>query len=111
MALTLYKPILTLARLSTHTIVDEALKTEIQLALHAFTLREAEWARNMVILTPQFAELPLRPRYQGEGEPLPHGDPPIPVMGHLPHPLGRLVPRIAKWFDMSSRGHMLQRAP
>jgi hypothetical protein len=54
----------------------------------------------MVILTPQFADLTVRPRYPGEGEPLPHGDPPIPVMGHLPRPLGRSVPRMADWIDV-----------
>jgi hypothetical protein len=61
-----------------HTLVDKALKTKVQLALRTFALREAEWAKNMVILTPQFTELPLRPWYLREGEPLPHGDPPYP---------------------------------
>jgi hypothetical protein len=54
----------------------------------------------MVIPTPQFVELPLRTKYLGEGEPLPHGDPPIPVTGCLPHPLGRSVPRTANWVDV-----------
>jgi hypothetical protein len=54
----------------------------------------------MVIPTPQFVELPLRTKYPGEREPLPHGDPPIPVMGHLPRPLGHSVPRTADWVDI-----------
>jgi hypothetical protein len=54
----------------------------------------------MVIPTPQFVKLPLHAKYKGEGEPLLHGDPPIPVMGHLPCPLGRSVPRNTKWYDM-----------
>jgi hypothetical protein len=54
----------------------------------------------VVIPTPQFVELPLRTKYLGEGEPLPHGDPPIPVTGCLPRPLGRSVPQTAKWVDV-----------
>jgi hypothetical protein len=54
----------------------------------------------MVIPTPQYVELPLYTKSKGEGEPLPHGDPPTPVMGHLPHPLGCLVPRNVKWYDV-----------
>jgi hypothetical protein len=86
-----------------HTVVDEALATEIRLLTCTFALGEAERVRNIVILTPQFAELPLCPRYQGEGELLPHGDPPIPVTGCLPHPLGRSVPRTAEWYDICPR--------
>jgi hypothetical protein len=89
-----------LARSSTHTVDDEALAAELRTAHRAFALEQAEMARNVVILTPQFAELPLRTKYPGEGEPLPHGDPPIPVTGRLPHPLGRTVPRIAGWVDV-----------
>jgi ribosomal protein L28 len=85
-----------LAQLSTHTVISEALKTEIRLALNAFALREAEWEKHVVIPTPHFAELPVCPRYQGEGEPLPHGDPPIPVTGCLPRPLGGLAPQMAE---------------
>jgi hypothetical protein len=47
-------------------------------------------------LTPQFADLTVHPRYPGEGELLPHGDPPIPVTGCLPCPLGSS----AEWFDV-----------
>jgi hypothetical protein len=54
----------------------------------------------MVILTPQFADLQVRPRYPGEGEPLPHGDPPIPVTGCLPRPLGRSIPQTANWVNI-----------
>jgi hypothetical protein len=90
-----------LARSSMHIVNNEALTAELQSVCHAYALQQAEQARTMVILTPQFVELLLRPRYQGEGEPLPHGDPPIPVTGGLPHPLGRSVPRTAEWYDIS----------
>jgi hypothetical protein len=78
-----------LARSSTHTVDDEALTAEIQSACRAFAQQQAELAKTVVIQTPQFVELPLRTKYPGEGEPLPHGDPPIPVAGRLPRPLGR----------------------
>ncbi|KAF8516357.1 hypothetical protein JB92DRAFT_3114232 [Gautieria morchelliformis] len=38
--------------------------------------------------------------YPGEGEPLRHGDPPISVTDHLPQPLGRSVPQVAKWYHV-----------
>jgi hypothetical protein len=53
-----------LARLSTHTVDGEALTAEGGSVICTFALQKAEWARNMVIQTPQFPELPL-----------PHGDP------------------------------------
>jgi hypothetical protein len=81
-----------LARSSMHTVEDEALAAELRSARRAFALEQAELAKNVVIPTPQFADLTARTKYPGEGEPLPHGDPPIPVMGHLPCPLGRSVP-------------------
>jgi hypothetical protein len=59
-----------------HTVVDEALKRELQMALCSFALLLAELAKNVVIPTPQFVDLMVLPRYPGEGEPLPHGDPP-----------------------------------
>jgi hypothetical protein len=79
-----------LARLTSHTVVDEMLKRELRMAYRSFALQEAERAKNVVVPTPQFADLTVRPRYLGE--PLPHGDPPIPVTGRLPRPLGRSVP-------------------
>jgi hypothetical protein len=54
----------------------------------------------MVIPTPQFVDMQVHPRYPGEGDPLPHGDPPIPMMGRLLRPLGRSVPRTADWVDV-----------
>jgi hypothetical protein len=84
----------------THTFVDEPLKSEIRMARCSFALQEAARAKAMVIPTPQFADLTVRPSYPGEGEPLPHGDPPIPVTGYLPCPLGRSVPRTAEWFKV-----------
>jgi hypothetical protein len=89
-----------LAQSTSHTVVDKALKRELRMALRSFALLPAERAKNVVIPTPQFADLTVRPRYPGEGEPLPHGDPPIPVMGRLPRLLGRSVPRMAEWFDV-----------
>ena len=67
-----------LARSTSHTIVDDALKRELRMARCSFALQEAERARNVVIPTPQFADLTVHPRYPGEGEPLPHGDPQYP---------------------------------
>jgi hypothetical protein len=89
-----------LARSTSHTVVDEALKRELQMALRSFALLLAELAKNVVIPTPQFADLTVLPRYLGEGEPLPHGDPPIPMTGRLPCPLGCSVPRTAECFDV-----------
>jgi hypothetical protein len=89
-----------LTRLSTHTVDDEALTAELRSACHAFALEQAELAKKVVIPTPQFVELQLCTKYPGEGEPLPHRDPPIPVTGRLPRPLGRSVPRMAGWVDV-----------
>jgi hypothetical protein len=89
-----------LVRSTSHTVIDETLKRELRMAYRSFALQEAERAKNLVIPTPQFADLTVRPRYPGEGEPLPHGDPPIPVTGCLPRPLGRSVPRRAEWYDV-----------
>jgi hypothetical protein len=89
-----------LARSSTHTVDDEELTAELRSARRTFTQQEAEQAKTVVIPTPQCVELPLRTKYPGEGELLPHGDPPIPVMGRLPRPLGRIVPHIANWVDV-----------
>jgi hypothetical protein len=89
-----------LTRLSTNTVDDEALAMELRSARWAYALQQAEQARTMVLPTPQFVELPLHTKYKGEGEPLLHGDPPIPVMGKLPCPLGHSVPRTAKWYDV-----------
>jgi hypothetical protein len=89
-----------LARSSTHTVDDEALTAELRSARQTYALQQAELAKTMVIPTPQFVELPLRTKYSGEGEPLPHRDPPIPMTGHLPRPLGRSVPRTAEWVDV-----------
>jgi hypothetical protein len=74
-----------------HTVTNNALKTKVRLAMHTFALREAERAKNVVTLTPQFMDLQVCPRYPGEGEPLPHGDPLIPVTRFLPHLLCHLV--------------------
>jgi hypothetical protein len=79
---------------------DEALTAELQSARRAYALEQAELAKTVVIPTPEFVELPLRTKYPGEGELLPHGDPPIPVTGHPPRPLGRSVPRTAEWVDV-----------
>jgi hypothetical protein len=89
-----------LARLLTNTIDNEALATEVRSVCHAYDLQTAEQVRNMVVPTPQFGELLLYPKYKGEGELLPHGDPPLPMMGHLPRPLGRSVPRNAEWYNV-----------
>jgi hypothetical protein len=89
-----------LARSTSHTVVDDALKKELHMALRSFTLQEAERAKNVVIPTPQFMDLTVRPRYPGEGEPLPHGDPPIPVTRRLPRPLGHSVPQTADWVNV-----------
>jgi hypothetical protein len=89
-----------LTRSSTHTVDDEALTVEIWSARRAFTQKQAELAKTVVTPTPQFVELPLLAKYLGEGEPLPHGDPPIPVTGCLPRPLGRSAPRTADWVDV-----------
>jgi hypothetical protein len=67
-----------LARSTSHTVVNDTLKRELRMAYRSFALQEAERAKNVVIPTPQFADLTVRPRYPGEGEPLPHGDPPYP---------------------------------
>jgi hypothetical protein len=75
-----------------NTIDDEVLTAELRSAHCAYTLQQAEQAKTMVIPTPQFVELPLHTKYKGEGEPLPHRDPPIPVTGHLPRLLGCSVP-------------------
>jgi hypothetical protein len=77
-----------LAWSATHTVVDDALKSELRMARRAFALQEAARAEVVVIPTPQCVDLTVHPRYPGEGEPLPHGGPPIPVTGCLPHPLG-----------------------
>jgi hypothetical protein len=87
----------------TNTVDDEALAVELRSARRAYTLQHTEQARTMVIPTPQFMELPLRTRYPGEGELLPHGDPPIRMTGHLPRLLGRSVPRTAEWLDVCPR--------
>ena len=89
-----------LARSSMHTVEDEALAAELRSARRAYALEEAELAKAVVIPAPQFVDLTVRTRYPGEGEPLPHGDPPIPMTGHLPRPLGRSVPRTAGWVDV-----------
>jgi hypothetical protein len=75
----------------TNTVNNEALAVEHRSACHTLALLPAEQAKNMVIPTPQYVELPLYAKYREEGEPLPHGGPPIPVTGHQPHPLGHLV--------------------
>jgi hypothetical protein len=87
-------------RSSTHTVEDEALTAELRSARRAYALEQAELAKAVVIPTPQFVDLMVRTKYPGEGEPLPHGDPPIPVTGCLPHPLGRSVPQMAGWVDV-----------
>jgi hypothetical protein len=46
---------------------DEALTVEHRSAHQAFALQEAEHARNMVIPTPQYVELPLYANTGGEG--------------------------------------------
>jgi hypothetical protein len=89
-----------LAPSTSHTVIDKTLKRELRMAYHSFALQEAERAKNVIVPTPQFTDLTVRPRYPGEGEPLPHGDPPIPVTGRLPRPLGRSVPRTAEWYDV-----------
>jgi hypothetical protein len=89
-----------LARLSRHTVDDEALTAELRSARRAYALEQAELAKTVVIPIPQFVELPLRAKYLGEGEPLPHGDPPIPVTGRLPRLPGCTVPHIAGWVDV-----------
>jgi hypothetical protein len=89
-----------LTRSLTHTVDDEALTAELRSARWAFALEQAELAKAVVIPTPQLADLTARRRYLGEGEPLLHGDPPIPVTGCLPRPLGRSVPRTAEWVDV-----------
>jgi hypothetical protein len=52
-----------IARSSMNIINDEALTAELRSACRTYTLQQAEWARAMVIPTPQFAELPLYPKY------------------------------------------------
>jgi hypothetical protein len=37
------------------------------MAYRSFALQQAERAKNVVIPTPQFADLTVRPRYPGEG--------------------------------------------
>jgi hypothetical protein len=70
-----------LVRSSTACVDDEALTTELQSAHQAYTLEQADLEKTVVILTPQFVELPLHAKYPGEGEPLSHGDTPIPMTG------------------------------
>jgi hypothetical protein len=62
-----------LVRLSTHTVDDEVLTVELRSACRTYALQQAEEARTMVIPSPQFVELPLHPKYKGEGEPLRQG--------------------------------------
>jgi hypothetical protein len=80
-----------LTQSSTSTVNNEALTTELRSVPHTYALQQAEQARTMVIPTPQFVELPLHTKYKGEGELLPHGDPPIPMMRCLPHCRGMTV--------------------
>jgi hypothetical protein len=89
-----------LTRSSMNTVDNEVLAVELRSAHHAYTVHQAEQARTMVILTPQFVELPLHTKYKGKGEPLLHGDPPIPVTRCLPRPLGCSVPINAKWYNV-----------
>ena len=89
-----------LAQSATHTIVDDALKHELRMARRSFALQEEERAKRVVIPTLQFVDLTVHAKYPGEGEPLPHRDPPITVTGHLPRPLGRTAPRMAEWIDV-----------
>jgi hypothetical protein len=78
-----------------------SVKAKLRLACHAFTLQEAEWVKDVVILTPPSSWTCRSIQgYPGEGEPLPHGDPPIPLTGCLPRPLGHSVPRTADWVDV-----------
>jgi hypothetical protein len=60
-----------LVQLLTVFIENETLAAELRSAHRAYALQEAEQASTMVILTPQCMELPLYPKYKGEGEPLP----------------------------------------
>jgi hypothetical protein len=92
-----------LARLLTNTVDNEALTVELRSARRTYALQQAEQARTMVIPTPQFLEIPLHPKYKGKGEPLLHRDPPIPVTGNLPQPLGHSVSRNAEWYDICPR--------
>jgi hypothetical protein len=75
-----------------NTVDNDALAAEHRSAQHTYALQEAEWAKNIVMPAPQYMELPLHAKYRGEGELLLHGDPPIPMTGHLPRPLGHSVP-------------------
>jgi hypothetical protein len=54
-----------LARLLTNTVDDEVLTIEHRSACHAFALQNTEQAKNMVIPTPQYIELPLYAKYRG----------------------------------------------
>jgi hypothetical protein len=83
-----------------HMVDDKALTAELRSARRAYALEQAELAKAVVIPTPQFADLTARTKYPREGEPLPHGDPPIPVTGRLPRPLGHSVPRTAGWVNV-----------
>jgi hypothetical protein len=40
---------------------------ELRSACHAFALEQAELAKNVVIPTPQFADLTVRTKYLGKG--------------------------------------------
>jgi hypothetical protein len=65
------------------------LTSELKAVHISFILEETEKLKNMAILPAPFMEVPpagvapVYPKYLGEGEPLPHGDPPIPITGQL----------------------------
>jgi hypothetical protein len=86
--------------LPTNTVDNDALAMEHRSVRHAYALQNPEQAKNVVILAPQYVDLLIHPKYTGEGEPLPHGDPPIPMTGHLPQPLGHSVPRNTECYDI-----------
>jgi hypothetical protein len=52
---------------TTHTVADDTLKSEIQMARRAFALQEAAWAKAMVVPTPQFTDLTSAQDTWGKG--------------------------------------------
>jgi hypothetical protein len=51
-----------------NTVDDEALAVEYRSVFHAYALKNTQQAKNTVVTTPQWVELPLYANYRGEGE-------------------------------------------
>ena len=83
-----------------HTTNDPELARILSEAEVAFATEQERKHRQVIppvssIMLPLLGTIVSLP-YLGEGKPLPHGDPPISMIGQLPQPLGKKLPPLAQ---------------